>query len=302
MKWIKTVGTPSETICSNLFNSVEVFTLGLYGNQEKQSMKFSNHCTLMLKIKYLLWVKSLDWIGWDTFFIFWKSDSGYKPCVCSLSSYNTENILVLIFTILCCRRESFIVHEIEGRTMAECVGGDEWGAVSYMSMVNISWWDFFFNAQWFDSCSCYSDITCKPNYSPLIYQRIRRSEEVERPNDLAKPSSTDLCSSLPFSSSLESVSGYIPVLCMLLQSPRVLADTEGMVLRTVVFRDWVCPMETLLLSLQFCSVAVRSHASRGLRGWLKSLQRECYSESFLLSGPLHGFLGIYPTAFSPRRV
>lgn len=60
MKWIKTVGTPSETICSNLFNSVEVFTLGLYGNQEKQSMKFSNHCTLMLKIKYLLWVKSLD--------------------------------------------------------------------------------------------------------------------------------------------------------------------------------------------------------------------------------------------------
>lgn len=57
--------------------------------------------------------------------MFWKSYSGFKPCVCSLSSYNTENILVVIFTFLCCGRESFIVHETEGRTTGECAGGGE---------------------------------------------------------------------------------------------------------------------------------------------------------------------------------
>lgn len=60
MKWIKTVGIPSETICSNQFNSMEVFTLGLCGKQEKQSMKFSNYYTVVVKIKYVLWAKSLD--------------------------------------------------------------------------------------------------------------------------------------------------------------------------------------------------------------------------------------------------
>lgn len=48
-----------------------------------------------------------------------------SDCVCSLSSCNTENILVVIFVFLCCRGESFIVHETEGRTMGECAAGDE---------------------------------------------------------------------------------------------------------------------------------------------------------------------------------
>lgn len=81
-----------------------------------------------------------------------------SDCVCSLSFRHIENILVVIFTFIFCGGESFIVCETEGRTRGECAGGNEWGAVSYVCGVNISWWDFFFlMPSDSDSCSSYLD-------------------------------------------------------------------------------------------------------------------------------------------------
>lgn len=132
-------------------------------------------------------------------------------------------------------------------------------------------------------------------------QRVWRSEKGERPNDLAKPSSTHLCSYPLFPSSLESVSGYIHAFCMLDCSFIVLADTEVMALWAVLFRavcatwkHWCSPSSS---ALRHSGVGTVIQAG-GSRGCLKSLLRECYSgSSFLLSEPLHGSLGTYPTGF-----
>jgi len=66
-------------------------------------------------------------------------------------------------------------------------------------------------------------------------------------------------------------------------------------------------VEILLLCLQFCVLCGRlellwSLQAQDFKGWLNGLPRQRYSgSSFLLSGPFHGFLGMFPPAVSPRK-
>lgn len=73
----------------------------------------------------------------------------------------------------------------------------------------------------------------------------------------------------------------------------------------MLFGGFVCHMETLLLSLQFFTLCASLELAQSLqvqdfKGWLNSLKRQCCSGSFLVSGPFHEFLGMYPCAFSVR--
>lgn len=55
MRWIKTRDSgETQNVLETVEFSESVY-LGLCGNQEKWSMKFPNHCRLVLKIKHVLW-------------------------------------------------------------------------------------------------------------------------------------------------------------------------------------------------------------------------------------------------------
>lgn len=159
---------------------VKAFALDLSDNQEEQAVTFPNHCSCVLKIIFFGPSLQMKWAGIGFFFNFifnvllfsyasWHCISAslivVSKCVCSLSSCNTENMLVAVFTFLCCGGESFIVLEIEREQWVSVLVemNEEQYHIHAGCKHQLRRFLFFFKPSDCDSCSGCLETTCKPN-------------------------------------------------------------------------------------------------------------------------------------------